>query len=199
MYLGVGTCFDFGGGDCEGREVEREELEVSENLDRRRTLLQHQASNTSSIKPPMLTPMMMPPAWSRRMPVFIVVVVVVVVVAAAAASALRTTPRPVALFFRESGTVIVTHAAVVDVVIVAEFRSGTTWVSTPSSSCIGRPSKMRRAGILCKITQAMNFDVALDVSSDTSAIFRSGAIQYKIEKLTSTKPAQVAWKYKLTI
>ena len=43
MCLGIGTSCVFGGGEYEGREVDREELEVSENRDRRRLLLQHQA------------------------------------------------------------------------------------------------------------------------------------------------------------
>jgi hypothetical protein len=139
--LGVGTYSDFGGGEYEGREVGREdvELESSENLDLRRPLLQHQANNTSRIKLPILTPIMMPPACSRRLPVSVVVVVM-------AASALRATAIPVAPVPFGSGTIIVTHAAVVDAVILADCRSGLTWVSTLSSSCIGRPFK---TGLSC--------------------------------------------------
>jgi hypothetical protein len=130
--VNVETCSGFGGGECEGREGEREEHEVSEDRDRRRPLVQHQAKNTSSISPPMLTPMMMPPACSRRMPVSIVV---------AAASSLFATAIPFAFVLSGCGTVTVTHAAVVNVVNVADCRSDTRWVSTLSSSCIGRPSK----------------------------------------------------------
>jgi hypothetical protein len=78
--------------EYEGREVEGEELDVSENRDCRRPLLQHlqhQAKNISSSKPPKLTPMMMPPACSRLIPVSVVV--------AAAAVALRATANPVVL------------------------------------------------------------------------------------------------------
>ena len=146
MCLGIGTSCVFGGGEYEGREVDREELEVSENRDRRLLLLQHQAKTISRSKPLMLTPMMMPPACSRRIPVSVVVM--------AAASALRAIEIPVAPVLSGSGPVIVTHAAVANVVLVAERRSGTTWVSTLSSSCIGQPSK---AGLSCKVTRAMEF------------------------------------------
>jgi hypothetical protein len=88
------------------------------------------------------------------MPVSIVVVVV------AAASALFATAIPVSFVFSGSGIVTVTHAAVVDVVTVADRRFDITRVSTLSSRRIGRPPK---TALFCKVTLKMNFEVLMQV------------------------------------